>query len=491
MAKQRCITGKSAGEIAVATILIVAAAWSSRAVEGQAGTVIALRELQRDGTTTRVQTELKAKGLYRPGLPPGDTSGEARMPKPLAVEIETRFIFHERIAAIGGTRTAGAARVGQVNRVGFLVDSGRAQRAVRHVVEAVSAVNGDVRLMSALIRPEVRLLVAERRERDGPVVVISPAGPLTWNELELVQGLGDPLTLVDLLPPNPVAVGEHWRVPNSAAQALSEYDVVTSNTLDAALESADADSARIRLKGQILGSARGGPGKMVCDGFFTFDRRAARIDHLDLNRVESRQAGPVEAGLDIKSTLTVTRQSAEPPPALSDTALAGVSLEITPARELLKLDMPGGTATLLHDRHWHMFWEDRKLIVLKRLNGGQVIAQCNLALGPQAGQGRHQDPTQFRDDIRRGLKKRFVQFLGAGEVDGHPAGGFRYKVGVQGREGQLGIVWYYYLVASPEGEQLLATFTMALDHAKTFGDQDLALIGSLQWHKKSQLESRD
>ena len=81
--------------------------------------------------------------------------------------------------------------------------------------------------------------------------------------------------------------------------------------------------------------------------------------------------------------------------------------------------------------------------------------------------------------------------MGAGEVDGNPAGGFRYKVGVQGREGQLGIVWYYYLVASPEGEQLLATFTLAEDHVKVFGDQDLAMIGSLEWHKKTQPVSRD
>ena len=150
---------------------------------------------------------------------------------------------------------------------------------------------------------------------------------------------------------------------------------------------------------------------------------------------------------------------------------------------MLRLDTPGGKATLLHDRHWHTFWEDPKLIVLKRLDGGQVIAQCNLMVGPDAGKGRHQDPNQFRDDIRRALKQRFVQFLGAGEVDGNPAGGFRYKVGVQGREGELGIVWYYYLIASPEGDQLLATFTLAEDHVKVFGDQDLEMIGSLQWRK--------
>jgi hypothetical protein len=118
---------------------------------------------------------------------------------------------------------------------------------------------------------------------------------------------------------------------------------------------------------------------------------------------------------------------------------------------------------------------------LKRLDAGRVIAQFNLMAGPQAGKGRHQDPAQFRDDIRRGLKDRFVQFLGAGEIGGRPDGGFRYRVGVQGREGDLGVIWYYYLLASPSGEQLLATFTLAVDHQKTFGEGDLDLIGSLRW----------
>ena len=70
-------------------------------------------------------------------------------------------------------------------------------------------------------------------------------------------------------------------------------------------------------------------------------------------------------------------------------------------------------------------------------------------------------PTQFRDEVRRVLGQRFVQFIGVGEVDGDPAGGYRFKVGVQGREGDLGVVWYYYLVASPAGDQLVVTYTLA------------------------------
>ena len=66
-------------------------------------------------------------------------------------------------------------------------------------------------------------------------------------------------------------------------------------------------------------------------------------------------------------------------------------------------------------------------------------------------------------------------------MDGDPLGGFRYKLGVQGKEGELAVLWNYFLVASPEGDQLLATFTLAASDSEAFGDQDLELIGSLQW----------
>ena len=247
------------------------------------------------------------------------------------------------------------------------------------------------------------------------------------------------------------------------------------------LEQLDENGARIQIKGEVQGSAHGGAGTITCEGFAHFDRQAGLVDRLELNRTENRQAGPVEAGLEVKSTVTVLRRRARLAPELSDDAVAKVPLDTSPQRQLLQLISPDGKYNVLHDRQWHTYWDDPKLIVLKRLEKGQVIAQCNLTAGPPAGKGKHQDLNQFRDDVRRSLGQRFVQFLGAGEVDGDPAGGFRYKLAVQGREGDLGVLWYYYLLASPDGDQVLATFTLAEEDAKAFGDQDLEIIGSLQW----------
>src|SRR5262245_52843178 len=58
---------------------------------------VLLREDQAEGDSTQVRIDLKAEGLFRPGLPPGEMTDEARMPKPLALDVKTRLIFSERI----------------------------------------------------------------------------------------------------------------------------------------------------------------------------------------------------------------------------------------------------------------------------------------------------------------------------------------------------------------------------------------------------------
>jgi hypothetical protein len=446
-------------------LLVLLATWLGQPSVSKAETLVRLQEEVKEGACSRVQIELKADGFFQRGLPPGEATEGAKLPKPLSLDVKTRLVFLERVIRV---QPAG---------------SGRIERSARLVSQAASAINGEIRPSQAVLRREVSRLIAERTEKDSdePVTVVSPAGPLSRSELELVQGVGDPLSLADLLPSEPVATGKSWKLGDSAAKAVSSYDVVTANRLAATLESADAKSARVHIKGEVEGSVLGGSGKISCDGFYTFDRRAGWIDRLELNRKESRQAGLVEAGLDVKSTVTVTRREIEPPTELGDPSIGDLTGPVSPERRLLSLSSPDGKAVLLHDRRWHTTWDDARMVVLKRVEGGRVIGQCNLTIGPKVAKGKHQDPAQFRDDIRRALGRRFVEFVGAGEVDGDPTGGFRYKVGVRGREGNVNLLWSYYLLASPEGDQLLATFTLAEDQFEAFGDQDLVMIGSLQW----------
>src|SRR5262249_33033101 len=100
-------------------------------------------------------------------------------------------------------------------------------------------------------------------------------------------------------------------------------------------------------------------------------------------------------------------------------------------------------------------------------------------------------PAQFRDEVRRVLGKRFVEYIGMGEVDGDPTGGYRFKVGVQGREGDLGVVWYYYLVASPAGGQVIVTYNPAAQGARGVAEQDVEVIGTRRWSPPRQAAGRN
>ena len=416
--------------------------------------LVSLREAARVGDVTRATVELKAEGSFKPATLPG--SPEA---KPLALKVETRVEFLERV---GSVDSKGAPR-----------------RAFRQVEVAAATINGEVRPSTSALRAEVALLVADRLE--GSVAIVSAGGPLTRSELELVQGPGDPLALGSILPTAPASVGDRWTVGDLAAKNLSGYDALAANALEVTLEAVDVDSARLRLLGTIRGAALGGEGSMACEGSATFDRKANRISRLALRRAETRRAGPIEAGLDVKSVLTVAREPAASAGPLGDEAFLAQASEAARGPDLLMFTSTDGKYSLLHDRDWHIYWDDDRQAIFKRLDRGEMVAQCNLSTGPNAGKGRHQDLDQFKTDLKKALGERFLRFVGEGEVEGAATGNFRHKVSVQGKQGDSQVLWHYYLIAAPNGDQVIATFTLGLAQQAQFAEQDLRLIGTFEW----------
>ena len=415
-----------------------------------------LRETVRPGDTTAVLIELTAEGTVRTQEP---AAGEKARDIPL--KVNHRFDFVDRLQRVS--------------------EEGFPQRIVRLVRQAAVAVNVTARPTATEIRPAVSTIVAVRR--GDRVESFSPGGPLTRKELDLIETPADPLLLAGLLVEKAVGVGDIWPVRSEVAKLLTQYDALASNTLKAKVESLDADSARIRIAGEVRGAENGAEGVVTIEGRCVFDRKVGRISQLNLTRKESRKLGPVSPAMEMKGTVTLERRAIEPPPELSDKVLAALPTDEGPERFLLRLVPPNAPYTLLHDRGWHLFWDDERQVVLKRLDGGETVAQCNLNVGPNAGRGRHQDPTQFRAEIKQALGARFVTFLADGETDGTADGEFRYRIVAQGKQKDLDVVWIYDLLASGEGDQILAAFTLTAERFKADPAIDSAMLGTLEWTK--------
>ena len=106
---------------------------------------IVLRERGEEAACTQVRIELKAEGLFRPGLPAGSIGAEVRMPKPLALDVKTRLVFIERLIEDKGPDR----KRERAERLETRARSSK-RKAIRWVSQAAAAINGEVRPMSSL-----------------------------------------------------------------------------------------------------------------------------------------------------------------------------------------------------------------------------------------------------------------------------------------------------------------------------------------------------
>ena len=244
------------------------------------------------GDSTRATVELKAEGSFKPATPPGSPE-----PKPLALKVETRVEFDER--------------VGVVDARGQPEPGGPPGRAGRR---------DDQRRGPALgLGAPARGRHAGRRPPRGPVAVVSVGGPLTRAELELVQGPGDPLALASLLPTRPVAVGDRWTVGELAARNLSGYDALAATPWRRPWRPSTTTRPGSGSWGRSGARRSGARGRWPATGRSPSTARPNRVDRLTLRRAETRRPGPIEAGLDVKSVLTVDRGPSSPRPSRSTT----------------------------------------------------------------------------------------------------------------------------------------------------------------------------
>ncbi len=447
-------------EYSRSALLVVAITAPLSAVENNS---IALRESAKPGQTIQASITLEAEGDFQPASLPGQTKLESEHRK-----IASTYVFRERVL--------------DVDQAGF-------QSVVaRWTDRAEASIQNKSRPFKFSTRPEVSLLVA--RLNDEYIHVSSVSGPLTRAELDLVEAPGDPLGWSDLLPKQKVKVGDTWQVGPIAAKSLSGYDSLAVNFLRGKLESITATEAKIRLQGDVRGAWLGAEGLVKHDGTFTFDRSLQRISKLELGRTEERKPGAVEDGLSVKSKLVVARTNADSPTEMSEETLRRLK-DATPKEwDLLLYPDPSGTFMLDHERAWHIFWEDSRRCVLKRLDGGDVSAQLNLVMGSRLAKNQTPDLDRFRLEIERGLGKRFVRFLDKGElVDLGEGRGAMLRAMVEGAQNDVKLVLIYYLMLSPQGDQIVAAFTLQEAAAKTFGDQDLRIMGSLRWTNAGRVDS--
>ncbi|MEN6493892.1 MAG: hypothetical protein ABFD16_06335 [Thermoguttaceae bacterium] len=348
-------------------------------------------------------------------------------------------------------------------------ESKAAVRAVRYYDKATATLQIDTVKTTPTLREERRLIGAAI---DGTkAMLFSPRGPLTRDELDLVDPLGNSLLVERFLPEKPVAIGEKWEHSAELMTALLGLDAVSEAKVSSTLLTVDPEKpARFEMTGRVSGAIGGVATEIELQAKYHFDRKTNRVTWFGLLVKENRSVGHIGPGLEITARLQMKIVPGSQSDQLSDRALAGLTLKPTPALTQLAYESQGGWDAML-DRRWYVTADDAKLAILRLVDRGEFVAQCKISASP----AKDLTLAAFQEDIKRGLGKSFKQFVEAGQATNDRD--YRvYRVVVEGEASDLPIQWIYYYVADRYGHQAVLAFTVEGRLVETFAKADDVLL---------------
>ena len=345
-----------------------------------------------------------------------------------------------------------------------------AASAALRTIRFYDQVSAVVKVADDGIKPELRpgrRLIGVQAELPT-VTLFSPEGTLTRDELELIDILGNSALLDRLLPEKPVAVGDSWSQSEKLLVALLGVDAVSKTDVKSVLTDVTDTEARMELAGQVEGALGGVSTEIQLKAKYRFNRKTRRVDWLGLLVKENRDIGHVQRGVDAVARLQVKISPKAQSDHFSPSALKDLALTPTPESTQLTYESAEGGWRFAHDRCWHVTADQRDLAVLRMIDRGELVAQCNVAPLPKLSPGSQTSLAEFQDDVQKALGKAFGEFIEAAQ-SGSDANYQVYRVVVGGKVSELPIRWNYYLVTDEQGRRVVFAFTVESESARTVG----------------------
>lgn len=417
---------------------------------------------------------VQAESTYdlRPGASPKTVRVEAQ----LDVGGEVKFVEEDKPRALKMSVSA------QLNyderRVTVREVEPKSNRSVRLYRQAQAAIKIGDGGIEPVLRDTRRLMVAD--EGVEHVTLFSPAGPLTREELDLVEIPANSLLLDQLLPTQPVKIGQRWRHDEPLLAKLLGLDAVSQSDVESELKEAAGERAKIELAGRLLGAIGGVATEIEIKAKYRYDFNQRRVTGLGLLVKEKRAIGLVNAGLDVVAKLQLALAPTDGDGELADAALAQLPLEPRPEFLALECESPTKKFRLYHSRDWHLMTDAGELLALRYLDRGELVAQCNISSLTDVEPGKGPALAEFQHDLERSLGKSFERFIEASE-SANSHGHRIYRVIAEGRVSDLAIRWHYYLIADRDGHLAVFAFTLESNLAERFGDADEQLAATIEF----------
>jgi hypothetical protein len=349
-------------------------------------------------------------------------------------------------------------------------------RTIRHYSAADAKIRIQESDIEQTLRPERRLIATAATDTAN---LYSISGPLTREELELIDTVGSSTALDLLLPRASIEMEGTWKLADSTIARLLCLEAVGHQDVVATLKKVEDGLAMIELAGKVSGAVGGVSTELELEGKVNFHLEAKCVTWLALQYDEKRDIGHAQPGYDATIRVRVQAEPIQSSPELTDPSLPGLLAKDQAGQSLLEFKAEKAGVAFLHDRRWSVMVDRFDTVILRLIDRGDLIAQCNITRLPALEKGKQMALAEFQRDVEQTLAKNKAQIVEAAQTQNDE--GLRVlRIVVSGAASELPIQWVYYHLSDASGQRASLVFTMDARLVERFAQIDRELVENLE-----------
>lgn len=305
---------------------------------------------------------------------------------------------------------------------------------------------------------------------------------LSQREYELLKNPADPLTFHRMFNQKDVKVGDTWKVNDEAAASFLTLDRMITNDLTLKLKSISGDKAKIHITGRVKGESDDAIVQMNVKGSATFDVKQQLVTWLRMDIEKDRRLGQLAPGFEGQVKVDVSVVPIKDNPTISRDAIKK-QFKGKKLRFSFKLDKPKSQFSLIHDPAWRLIASEEEAAVLRYMQDGQLLAQCNVVQLPNRPTDKPLTLDQFKEEINKAVAKGQGRIVGSSKFQ-NSKGLSVLRLLVDGKQSDIDVRWLYYHLSGMDGRRLTVVFTIEQDMEDEFAAADRLLVNEVSFKSK-------
>lgn len=352
-------------------------------------------------------------------------------------------------------------------------------------VRLYRTVQGETKVAERRNAPELResrRLIVAHVTADG-LQLTGVEGLLSREESQVLEVVGDSLTLNGLLPGKKVMLGDTWQHEAEAMSLLTGVDSIGLCEVSSVLAEANGRFARCQMAGAVHGVMHGASVELEINAIYLVDLRRGCVSQLNLAIREQRAIGPATPGLDAVAKIRVKRSPVGDQSPLTATVVAKATDASPPASQpvVMQSDELGFKTNL--DANWYPMGQHGETMTIRRVTPDGLVAHGNFVKLDPKPLDASAALTDFRRDFLLSLGNEAVQLVSE-EQWVNQSGHRVMTVVAAGKIADQDIEWRAYQIAPPEQREdlhrLAITFTVERSELGRLGRSDRDLVDRIE-----------